>query len=111
MRGDEALQPEAEKTSLEAVTAAPRVPSVLDTRGHVLLWCNRLAEAEPLLLRAYQLGKGSTRASAAAGMAVLCARLNRVDEAATWLERARAQDAPHRLVARAAALVEPLRRI
>ena len=112
MRNDEALRAEADQASLEAMTALPDHPAVLDTRGHVLLWNGRPAEAEPLLRRAYIRGTGrSGKASAASGLAILCANAGRVDDAAIWLARARAQDIAHPLLAKAAALVEPLRRV
>ena len=112
LRDDEALRDEADRASLEAVSSSPNQPAFLDTRGHVLMWNGRAAEAEQHLGRAFRLARSrSGRTSAASGMAILCANAGRVDEAVSWLARARAQDIQHPVLARAIALVEPLRRV
>ncbi len=111
VRGIEDLRAEADRASREALELAPRDPSFLDTRGHVLLWTGRTAQAEEHLKRAYSLARSrSTRASAAAGLALICSR-DRHDEALTWLDHSRREDMHHRLVSKASAAVEPLRRM
>jgi Flp pilus assembly protein TadD len=92
-------------------SGGPDNSSLLDTRGHVLLWNGRLEEAERHLLRAYALrSNASGRASSAAGLALVYSKTNRRDEALAWLARAREQDAHQPVVARAIAAVDPLHR-
>lgn len=101
----------ADEATKDAVEVLADSHPIVDTRGHVLLWLGRRAEAEPLLQRAYANGTGSTKTSSAAGLAMLYARGGRIDEAHAWLERARQEPTTHqRLVARAIATVEPLAR-
>jgi hypothetical protein len=110
--GDEGLRAEADKASLDAITALPDNESIIDTRGHVLLWNKQLPQAEQHFRRAFKLARArATRTSSASGLAMICAATNRPDEAAQWLARAREQDSEHVLVARATAAVEPLRRL
>lgn len=112
MRGCDELRSEADNASREAAEACPDSASILDTRGHVLLWNARYAEAEGHLQRAYGLATNpSTRASAAAGMAMLCASRNRPDDARLWLSRGRQENMHQRVTARAVAAVEPLSRV
>jgi Flp pilus assembly protein TadD len=112
MRNDDALRAEADEASLAAISASPDHPAILDTRGHVLLSTGRTAEAQQHLQRAFALSKGrSGKALSASGLAILHANAGRLDEAVAWLARARAQDLAHPLLAKAAALVEPLRRV
>lgn len=105
------LRDEADRASAEALAGAPRNEHMLDTRGHVLLWLGRNADAEPLLRRAFSRASDpGTRTSSAAGLALLYAATDRPSEAATWLAKARAGQCCTQLVARAAAAVDPLRR-
>jgi len=103
----------ADLASQFSLSHAPTDASRLDTRGHILLWSKRYAEAEQMLVKAYA---GRTRpdrtgrASSAVGMALLCAATDRPGEAQTWLERARAEGVTNDLIARATAAVEPLSR-
>ena len=111
LRGSDELCDEADCASRAALEARPDHPSFLDTRGHVLLWNGRHAEAEQHLRRAYDRAKHRhTRATAAAGLAMVFAATDRPGEAAAWLERARREGVQSALVARAVAIVEPLRR-
>lgn len=111
MRGDQTFAAEADRASAEALALLPKNPALLDTRGHVLLWLGRSTEAQPLLERAYELARHkSTYAHSAAGLAMLCASTDRHDEAVTWLARAREHDPDNRLLPRATAMIEPLRR-
>lgn len=105
------LRPAADRASLAAIERDPASPSVRDTRGHVLLWLGRLDEAEPILRSAHETAtEAATRASAAAGLAILHARRSRIDDAHHWLELAREEGQHSRVLARAVAEVEPLRR-
>lgn len=111
-RGDGELSERADQASLRALEAYPAHASVLDTRGHVLLWNGRLDEAEPILRRAHQLATTrGARASSAVGLALLYQARNRIDDAVEWLERARKADQDHWLIPRAVAAIEPLRRV
>ncbi len=111
LRGADEHVDEADRVSEKALASHDR-GELHDTRGHVLLWRKRYAEAEPHFLASYAAQKRSPfgRMSSAAGMAMLCAATDRPDEARTWLERARAERIEHDLVARATAAVEPLSR-
>lgn len=102
----------AEKAARDAVAAFPEEPALLDTLGHVLMWNGNLAEAEECLRRAYQSksARASTRTSAATGLAMVCGKREKIDEAVSWLAIARTFGQHEELVARAAALIEPLRR-
>ena len=111
VREADELRAEADRASLAAVEAKPDNPSVLDTRGHVLLWLGRYADAERHLRRAYELATAAaTRASSAAGLAMLYAATDRPGDAATWLARGRQQHVHLSVMARAIAAVEPLSR-
>jgi hypothetical protein len=111
VRGDDNLRAAADDASREALAAHPKSASLLDTRGHVLLWNGRHDEAEVHLKRAYELAdRDSTYASAAAGLAMLCTAKDRPEEAAMWLQRGRDHDPDNVMMVRAVAAVEPLRR-
>lgn len=110
-RGD--LLADAERAIEQALQQQPANAHFIGTRGHVFLWAKRYAEAEPMITKAHALfapDARSSRVTSAAGMALLCAATDRPDEARSWLDRARAEDIPHDLVARAIAAVEPLSR-
>jgi hypothetical protein len=105
---------EAEAAAREAVAAFPDNAGLMDTLGHVLMWNGNFTEAERCLRGAYKnavaYDRDSTRASAAAGLAMVYAKRDDLDEATRWLATARQCARHEELVARAAALVEPLRR-
>jgi hypothetical protein len=113
MNGRDDLRFNADLASQFSLSHAPDQAARLDTRGHILLWSKRYAEAEPMLVKAYE---GRTprdhtgRASSAAGLAMLCAATDRPGEAQTWLERARVEGVSNDLIAHATATVEPLSR-
>jgi tetratricopeptide (TPR) repeat protein len=112
LAGKTELREEADRASREALEGKPDDPSYLDTRGHVALWSGRHAEAEEYLQRSHRLARTpSTRASSATGLAMVYATMDRGEDAARWLDVARQADPNHRLLPRATAMVEPLRRI
>ena len=111
MLEEESRLASADEASRLALEAAPTKPHYLDTRGHVLLWAGNAPEAESHLLQAHELAKDdSTRAYSAAGLAIACHRQHRIDDAKTWLAKARKLKCDERLLARAVAEVEPLSR-
>jgi Tfp pilus assembly protein PilF len=111
MLQDNARLDSADEASRLALEHATDNDHYLDTRGHVLLWAGKPAEAESHLLRAHDVAKvDSTRGFAAAGLAMACYRQNRIDDAKAWLARAKEHCPNEKLVARAVAEVEPLSR-
>ncbi len=112
LRRDNNLRAVADDASREALGTRPNDPSFLDTRGHVLLWNARYDDAEQHLLRAYELAAcPSTRASAAAGLAMVCVAKDQPQGAATWLQRSKEHDPDNAMIPHATAAVEPLRRL
>lgn len=109
MRSDDTRLASADEASRLSLEQSADDPSRLDTRGHVLLWAGRHADAENYLLRAHKLAKvDSTRGASAAGLAMLCHRQNRIDDAKAWLARAKQYGCEQLLLARTVAEVEPL---
>lgn len=110
MQDDVARRDDAERAARMAVVHAPDNASYRDTLGHMLLWNGKLSEAESQLKRAFdRASAATTRTSAAIGLAMVFARTQRIDDATTWLARARAQAVEHPLLAQAIAIVEPAR--
>jgi hypothetical protein len=103
---DPARRAEADAASAEALELAPADPNIADTRGHVLVWLGRAAEARPLFERAYRDMKiAAGRAAAACGLAKVHALAGAPEEARAWLERAREHHPASTELARAEAVL------
>jgi tetratricopeptide (TPR) repeat protein len=88
--GDAANKDEADRLSAEAFAKCKQAPWAISTRGRVLLWLGRAAEALPLLKRGHALtGNLVERAGLACAVAVALAALHKHEEAERWLEQAR----------------------
>jgi hypothetical protein len=112
MLGDSSRLAAADEASRAALESHPTIAGFMDTRGHILLWAGRISDAQPMLEAAYEKAeRSSTRAYSAAGLAIIAAHQNRPDDARMWLQRAKDGDAPHALLAKAIAVVDPLHRI
>jgi Flp pilus assembly protein TadD len=108
--GSDDLKGEADRSSDEALRRFKREPSMLDTRGAVLLWLGRRDEARGLLSRAFALASSKrTRASAACSLAIAEARDRRLGNAEQWLARARKNDPASELLGGADREVSELR--
>jgi tetratricopeptide (TPR) repeat protein len=104
MLGDPAKIAAADRSSLEAISAAPDNPSVLGTRGAILLESGSLTEARKLLKRALRLHRDArSRASNLACLAIASARQGQRDEARIFVNRARQLDSDCDLLERAEA--------
>ena len=89
-RGDRSLLGEADDASREALKLIPDDASLLDTRGHVLVWAGRHAEARAPLLRALELASNpEARAYAASGLSLASASAGDRVDAERWLTKAR----------------------
>jgi tetratricopeptide (TPR) repeat protein len=96
----------ADRRSAEAVALLPEVPPVSGTRGAVLLWQGRVAEALPLLTKALRGAEAPrSRASDACLLAIAHAARGEVAIAAAHVEAARAVDPGNLLLPEAAAAV------
>jgi tetratricopeptide (TPR) repeat protein len=94
LRHDE-LKQEADELSRSVNRSAfGGAPWAMATRGAVLAWLGRPAEAVPLLERAYAMnGAPNDRALNACVLSACCARSGDIDAARTWLDDARKNDA------------------
>ncbi len=109
LRGDPALMQRADDESKQACSLSPDNPNFADTRGHILVWMGRHAEARKPLEFAYENVKlPQSKASAACGLAKVCAAAGAQAEALQWLERARHEDSSNTLLASAQAAVAAL---
>jgi tetratricopeptide (TPR) repeat protein len=89
-RDDRSLLGEADDASREALELIPDDASLLDTRGHVLVWAGRHAEARALLLRAFELASTPEgRAYVACGLSLASASAGDRVDAEQWLTKAR----------------------
>lgn len=89
-RADRSLLGEADDASREALELVPDDASLLDTRGHVLVWAGRHAEARAPLLRALELASNpEARAYATCGLALASASTGDRVDAERWLKKAR----------------------
>jgi tetratricopeptide (TPR) repeat protein len=81
---------EADRCSSEALAANPHTPSIAGTRGAVLVARGRLAEAEPLLRRAFDRNPlAAQRAVHACWLGILHAKRGDLAGAERWLGTAR----------------------
>lgn len=110
IRRDE-LRDEADTHSAAAHARFPQAPSILGTRGAVLVWLGRAAEAAPLLERAYALSSEPlARAVNACCLVLAAASQGRLEAARRWLARARENHSESELLPEAEAAVEALAR-
>ncbi|MDC0713144.1 M50 family metallopeptidase [Stigmatella sp. ncwal1] len=110
IRSDE-LRGEADTHSAAAHARLPRTPSVLGTRGAVLVWLGRAAEAVPLLERAYAMNSDPLgRALNACCLVLAATSRGRLDAAQLWLARARENHLASELLPEAETAVEALAR-
>ncbi|MCE9667294.1 tetratricopeptide repeat protein [Myxococcus stipitatus] len=92
LRRDE-LRADADRHSAAVHGRHPHAPPIMNTRGAVLVWLGRAAEAIPLLERAFTTTSApSSRASVAFVLVLAHAQLGEYEKAATWLTRAEAND-------------------
>ena len=83
---------EADALSAAAYAALESDPWVATTRGSILVWLGRFAEALPILERAHLSHRTAQgRALSACGLAVTLVGLGRAGDAGAWFERARAE--------------------
>lgn len=95
MPGRPELLEEADRYTQETMRAARRLPSVVGTRGAVLLQQGRTVEALRLLRDAHSGSSDAVaRATNAGWLAVAEARLGARDRARRWLEKGRALGVP-----------------
>lgn len=91
--GNPADMQAADDESRRACSLYTENPSYADTRGHVLAWVGRPAEARRSFEFAYERGElPQTRASAACGLAMTFAAAGDRTGATEWLARAREAD-------------------
>ncbi len=110
IRRDE-LRAEADTHSAAALARFPRAPAFMGTRGAVLVWLGRAAEAAPLLERAYAMNSEPlNRALNACCLVLAAASQGRLEAAQRWLARARENDSGSELLPEAEAAVEALAR-
>jgi Flp pilus assembly protein TadD/Zn-dependent protease len=110
LRRDE-LRGEADTHSAAAHARFPRTPFVLGTRGAVLVWLGRVAEAVPLLEQAYAMSSEPlSRALTACCLVLAATSQGRLDAARRWLARARENHSASELWPEAEAAVEALAR-
>jgi Zn-dependent protease/Flp pilus assembly protein TadD len=110
LRRDE-LRGEADTHSAAAHARFPQTPFALGTRGAVLVWLGRVAEAVPLLERAYAMNSEPlNRALNACCLVLAATSRGRLDAARRWLARARENHAASELLPEAEAAVEALER-
>jgi Zn-dependent protease/Flp pilus assembly protein TadD len=110
IRRDELLS-EADTHSAAVHARFPRTPFVLGTRGAVLIWLGRAAEAVPLLERAYVMNSEPlSRALNACCLVLAATSQGRLDAARHWLARARENHSANELLPEAEAAVEALAR-
>ncbi len=108
----EDLRGEADTHSTAAHSRFPRAPFALSTRGAVLVWLGRAAEAVPLLERAYAMNSEPVNRALNACCLVLAATSRGQHEAARlWLARARENHPASELLPEAEAAVETLARV
>ncbi|MCY1016098.1 site-2 protease family protein [Pyxidicoccus sp. MSG2] len=106
----EELRAEADEHSAAAYARLKNVPAIVGTRGAVLVWLDRSAEAVPLLERAFvATGAPPNRANVACTLVLGFTRLGDRERAARWLARAEENDPHCALLSEArAALAPPL---
>src|SRR6185369_13077890 len=84
---------EADDYSGRAMKSFAFMPSILGTRGTVLIWSDRAAEGIPLLRRAFdQNAEPSARALNACALALGFSDCGDPDAAAAWLKIGRTYD-------------------
>jgi hypothetical protein len=98
------LRSEADDLSGRAIATLASMPSILGTRGTVLVWSGRSAEGIPLLRRSFdQHAEPSARALNACALALGFMACGDPDAAASWLEIGRTYDPECALLERVAA--------
>lgn len=104
LSGRDELLDEAEQCSEEALRLLAWLPPVQGTRGAVLVWSGRAAEALPLLRQAFEgAGSAEDRACVACVQAMAHHQRGELDQAKHYLERARSLDPACPLLERAGA--------
>ena len=89
----EELRADADRHSAAVHGRHPQVPPIMNTRGAVLVWLGRAAEAIPILERAFTTTSApANRASTAFVLVLAHARLGEYEKAASWLARAESND-------------------